>query len=99
MTIEERKDGEVLTLVIEGKVDTITAPNLQNSILQAFQKSINVTLDFNNVEYVSSAGLRALLIGQKTAQSKKGSMVITGVNDTVKKVLELSGIGNLLSIQ
>ncbi|MBE5852907.1 MAG: STAS domain-containing protein [Lachnospiraceae bacterium] len=86
-------------LIVEGRVDTNTSPQLQQAILSAFQKSKDVVIDFLNVPYISSAGLRALLIGQKTATSKGGSMKVTNVSDVVMNILELSGFAKILKIE
>ena len=84
---------------VEGRVDTTTSPQLQNAILQAFQKGSKLILDFTEVEYVSSAGLRALLIGQKTANSKGGSMTLTNVPQAVMQVFQMSGFSGILTIE
>ena len=86
-------------LIVEGRVDTNTSPQLQQAILSAFQKSKDVVIDFLNVPYISSAGLRALLIGQKTATSKGGSMKVTNVSETVMNILEMSGFSKILKIE
>lgn len=99
MNIEEKRDGEVITLKIEGRVDTNTSPELQNKLLLAFQKVKNVVLDFSGCEYVSSAGLRAMLIGQKTAQSKGGSLKLIKVPDVIVSVLETTGFLSFLTIE
>lgn len=80
-------------------MDTNTSPQLQEMLLKAFQKGSRVILDFEQVEYVSSAGLRALLIGQKTANSKKGSMKLIHVQEAVQEVLNLSGFSAILTIE
>lgn len=80
-------------------MDTNTSPQLQEMLLKAFQKGSRVILDFEQVEYVSSAGLRALLIGQKTAGSKKGSMKLIHVQEAVQEVLDLSGFSAILTIE
>jgi len=91
--------GTYMRLMVEGRVDTNTSPQLQSAILSAFQKKKDVVVDFLNVPAISSAGLRALLIGQKTAESKKGSMKLTNVSDLVMKVLEISGFTQILKIE
>lgn len=88
-----------MRLLVEGKVDTNTSPQLQQAILNAFQKKNNVVVDFLNVPYISSAGLRALLIGQKTAASKGGSMKLTNVSEIVMNILEMSGFSKILRIE
>lgn len=99
MNISETRSGDVIQIKIDGRVDTTTSPQLQNAILQAFQKGSKLVLDFSDVEYVSSAGLRALLIGQKTANSKGGSMTLVNVADAVLQVFKMSGFSGILHIE
>ena len=73
---------------MDGRIDTTSSPQFQQVILSTFQKDKYIVIDFLNVQYISSAGLRALLIGQKTATSKGGTMKLTNVGDTVKDILE-----------
>ena len=88
-----------MRLLVDGRVDTNTSPQLQQAILNAYQKKKDVVVDFLNVPYISSAGLRALLIGQKTAASKGGSMKLTNVSDVVMNILEMSGFSKILKIE
>lgn len=99
MNLTETRNGSTIQIKIEGRVDTTTSPQLQQAILTAFQKGSKVVLDFQEVSYVSSAGLRALLIGQKTAMSKGGSMVMVHVQEMVMSVLEMSGFSGILQIE
>lgn len=99
MNISETRSGDVIQIKIDGRVDTTTSPQLQNAILQAFQKGSKLVLDFSGVEYVSSAGLRALLIGQKTANSKGGTMTLVHVADAVLQVFKMSGFSGILHIE
>ena len=99
MTIQTNYDGITATLEIEGRVDTMTSPQLQQAVLQAFQSAKKVVLDFERVTYISSAGLRVLLIGQKTAQSKQMSMVLKNVGQTVKNVLDMVGFTSVMTIE
>lgn len=99
MNIVEDRVGETITLTIEGRVDTNTSPELQSQILNSFQKVNSLIFDFEQVDYVSSAGLRALLIGQKTSQSKKGKMTLRNVHEVVMNVLNMSGFSNILTIE
>ena len=99
MKISETRSGDVIQIKIDGRVDTTTSPQLQNAILQAFQKGSKLVLDFSDVEYVSSAGLRALLIGQKTANSKGGTMTLVHVADAVLQVFKMSGFSGILHIE
>ena len=99
MTISStRKDNEAL-LQIDGRVDTNTSPQLQSAILNAFQRSSRLVLDFAKVPYISSAGLRALLIGQKTANSKRAVMELIHVSPTVMTILQSVGFADILTIR
>ena len=99
MTISETRREGMIQLDIEGRVDTNNSPQLQQSILQAFQKGSHVVLNLEKVEYVSSAGLRALLIGQKTANSKGGTMKLIHVCATVMEVFTVTGFASMLTIE
>ena len=82
-----------MRLLVEGRVDTNTSPQLQQAILNAVDQNGNGEID------ISSAGLRALLIGQKTAASKGGSMKLTNVSDVVMNIFEMSGFSKILKIE
>ena len=99
MQITEVRENDVIIISIEGRVDTNTSPQLQSAILTGFQKVNQLVLDFENCAYVSSAGLRALLIGQKTANSKKGTMKLIHVPEILMSVLQVSGFINILTIE
>ncbi|MBQ9866303.1 MAG: STAS domain-containing protein [Lachnospiraceae bacterium] len=98
MTIEEIKGETSIQLSVDGQVDTITSPELQQKILTTFQKTKNVVLDLGHVGYMSSAGLRALLIGQKTATSKGGTLKVVNVQPAVMQVFNMSGFSKVLTI-
>lgn len=99
MTISETRKDSMVQLDIEGRIDTNTSPELQKRILQAFQKGSTVILNLEQVDYISSSGLRALLIGQKTASSKGGAMKLVHVRDSVKKVFTMTGFSKMLTIE
>lgn len=99
MQITQVRENDVIIISVEGRVDTNTSPQLQNAILTGFQKVNQVVLDFEKCAYVSSAGLRALLIGQKTANSKKGTMKLIHVPEILMSVLQVSGFINILTIE
>lgn len=99
MNLTENRDGNNIEIVVEGRVDTTTSASLQQAILVAFQKCSQVALNVEKVDYISSAGLRALLIGQKTANSKGGNMTIRNVQPAVMEVLKMSGFSTILKIE
>ncbi len=99
MTITKLQNGNAVTLQVEGRVDTNTSPELQKAILESFQSAAKLTLDLEKVVYVSSAGLRALLLGQKTAASKGAAMELIHVAPTVKTVLDSVGFSKILTLR
>ncbi|NLV86987.1 MAG: STAS domain-containing protein [Clostridiales bacterium] len=98
MTIKTSQEGANTILAIEGRIDTNTSPQLQDALLKAFQTAKTVTVDFAAVPYISSAGLRALLIGQKTAASKGLTMELKNVSPAVFSILESVGFSKILTI-
>ena len=98
MTINKSKDGEKVILALAGRLDTTTSPNLQEILIPAFDGASEVVLDFAELVYISSAGLRVLLMGQKTADSKNAPMSITNVSDDIMEVFEMTGFADMLSI-
>ena len=99
MKITKLQNGDAVTLQVDGRVDTNTSPELQKAILESFQSTKKLTLDLEKVVYVSSAGLRALLLGQKTASSKGASMELLHVAPTVKAVLDSVGFSKILTLR
>ena len=98
MKIMENRMDETIVLSVEGRIDTNSSTKLQEKILQAFQKAKHLELDFEKTDYITSAGLRALLIGQKTATSKGGSMKLLHVCPMIMSVFNMSGFAKILTI-
>lgn len=99
MRIETVKEENRIILKVEGRIDTNTSKEFQSELLLAFQKQNEVVADLKAVDYVSSAGLRAMLIAYKTAESKKGSFVLRNVQSTVRDVLNMSGFSKFIHIE
>ncbi len=97
MTITKNLNGEKLEVVIAGRLDTSTAPELENE-LRDLSGVKELVLDFAGLEYVSSAGLRVLLASQKTMNAQ-GKMTIKNVNDTIMEVFEITGFADILTIE
>ena len=85
-------------LTLTGRLDTVTSTKLQTALTEAIGSSETVALDFAGVEYVSSAGLRVLLQGQKTAQASEKSMTLKNVSSDVMEVFEITGFSGILTI-
>lgn len=98
MTISKSAEGSKLTLVVEGRLDTTTAPELENEIKSSVADVTELVLDFKELQYISSAGLRVLLSAQKI-MNKQGSMVVTHVNEDINEIFEVTGFSDLLTIR
>ena len=98
MNIIKNKDGSKLTLALEGRLDTTTAPQLEAELKASMDGVTELDMDFEKLEYLSSAGLRVLLAAQKV-MNKQGSMVIRHVNETIHEVFEVTGFIDILTIE
>ena len=98
MTIEKKINGEALTLIVSGRLDTQTAPELEKELDSVLAGIKELTFDFKELEYVSSAGLRVILKAQK-AMNAQGSMKLTGVNDSIMEVFDITGFLDILTIE
>ena len=98
MTIEKKINGEEVTLIVSGRLDTQTAPELENELDSVLSGIKELIFDMTNLEYVSSAGLRVILKAQK-AMNQQGSMKLTGVNDSIMEVFDITGFLDILTIE
>ena len=98
MTIEKKINAEELTLIVSGRLDTQTAPELEAELDAVLSGLKELTFDMTNLEYVSSAGLRVILKAQK-AMNAQGSMKLTGVNDSIMEVFDITGFLDILTIE
>ena len=98
MTIEKITNGTELTVKLTGRLDTTTAPELEVALKDSYAGVEKLVLDFAELEYLSSAGLRVLLGAQKT-MNKQGEMVVKNVNDTIDEIFEITGFADVLTIE
>ena len=98
MTIEIKRNAKETVIELVGRLDTTTAPSLDKTINEDLVNSKNLVLDFKNLEYISSAGLRVLLGAQKKLQ-KIGSMKVINVCEEVMEVFEMTGFADILTIE
>lgn len=98
MTIQKTIEGSTMTLGIEGRLETTTAPSLEEVIRNELEGITDLTFDFSQLEYISSAGLRVILAAQKI-MNNQGSMKVTGANDIVMEVFELTGFADIITIE
>ena len=98
MKIIKKTNGASLEIALEGRLDTMTAPELEAELSKSLADAEDLTLDFSGLEYISSAGLRVLLTAHK-AMMGKGGMKIVHVNDVVQEVFEVTGFSDILTIE
>ncbi|MBQ7158963.1 MAG: STAS domain-containing protein [Treponema sp.] len=98
MTITKAQNGTALTLAVEGRLDTVTAPELEKEIAENSAEANELVVDFTKLDYISSAGLRVLLSAHKNF-AKKGGMTITNVNETVMDIFDVTGFKDILNIK
>ena len=98
MTISKKMNGTTLEIALEGRLDTMTAPELEAELSKSLGNAEALLLDFSSLEYISSAGLRVLLTAHKTMMGKNG-MKIVHVNDVVQEVFEVTGFSDILTIE
>ena len=98
MNIIKKQNGSELLFELSGSIDTTTAPELDKAISGSIQGIKSLIFDFKNVDYVSSAGLRVLLVAYKT-MSNQGEMIIRHVNQNVMDVFTMTGFDNFLVIE
>ncbi len=98
MTINKDRKGTELIISLEGRLDTITAPELEKELNASLNGVQALSFDFDKLEYISSAGLRVLLAAQK-CMNKQGTMVVRNVNETISEIFEVTGFNDILTIQ
>ena len=98
MTISKELNGSALILALEGRLDTMTSPELEAELNKSLDGADSLILDFSKLDYISSAGLRVLLSAHK-AMIAKGGMTITNVNEVVQEVFEVTGFADILTIE
>lgn len=98
MQIDQLKEGTILTMKVSGRLDTMTAPQLENEITGHLDGITEFIMDFSDLEYISSAGLRVLLVTTKMMKGK-GRFVIRNINETVKEIFEVTGFMDILNVE
>ena len=98
MKVKKKLNGSELLMEIEGGIDSTTAPELNDILAASINGITSLILDFKNVDYISSAGLRVLLVNYK-AMTGKGEMIIRNVNGNVMDIFTMTGFVNILTIE
>ena len=98
LNIEKKKEGSKLELVLTGRLDTTTAPELEKELKASLDGVDELVFDMASLEYISSAGLRVLLSAQKI-MNKQGTMKVLHVNETIMEIFEVTGFSDILVIE
>lgn len=98
LKIEKKNEKEAIVFQLEGRLDTVTAPELEEELQKVLPEAKELVLDLEKLDYISSAGLRVFLSAQKIMM-KQGSMKVTHVNEMIKEIFEVTGFADLLDIE
>ena len=98
MNIIKNKENTTMTIAVEGRLETTTAPELEAVVKSELEGVTDLTFDVANLEYISSAGLRVILTAQK-AMNKQGSMKITGANEIVREIFDITGFSSIMNLE
>ena len=98
LDIRKNIEGSKLEFVLDGRLDTITAPQLEEEVKASIDGITELVFDFTGLTYVSSAGLRVLLSAQKT-MNEKGSMVVRNVSEEIQEIFDVTGFSDILTIE
>ena len=96
MKINKTQNGSELLIALEGRLDTTTAPELEKELKDSIGGVEDLTIDFEKLDYISSAGLRVLLSAQKIMM-KQGEMKVVHVNETIMEIFEVTGFSDILT--
>jgi len=99
MEITQNKDGGNLTVVVSGCLDTTTSPDLMAAFDAGLAGVSSLLIDFTNLDYVSSAGFRVLLVAHKKVVAAGGTMVLKGLNPSVREVFDMTGFSDIFTIE
>lgn len=97
MNITKAQNESILTVALEGRLDTSTAPELESVLKDSLEGVTELTIDMAALDYLSSAGLRVLLGAQKT-MNRQGSMKVANVNETIMEIFEVTGFADILTV-
>ena len=98
MTIDKKKEGNRLVLAVSGRLDTMTAPELENVIKDNMDGVEELILDFKDLKYISSAGLRVVL-GARKAMGNKGSFAVRNLCSDVREIFDITGFSDIITIE
>ena len=98
LNIDKTQNGESAVFALEGRLDTLTVSELESAIKEALPGLTELTFDFEKLDYISSSGLRVLLLAQK-AMNGKGTMKVCKVSEAIMEIFEMTGFSDVLTIE
>ena len=98
MEIKKTQNGTHLTVAVEGRLDTMTSPALDKELKASYSDIDKLTLDFTAIKYISSAGLRVLLVAEQE-MGRKGGLTVKGASKEVMDVFEVTGFSEILAFE
>jgi len=98
MNVSTRVENDTLFIDLEGRLDTITSQELGELLPNEKRKGLNIDINFEKLEYISSAGLRLLVYFKKEAQATNNSLVVRNINDVVKEVFSVTGFNKIIKV-
>lgn len=99
MNISKRKEQDKLVLQLEGRLDTMTSPQLEKALGEEMPDERELVLDLTPLQYISSAGLRVLLTAHKRMIGREGRLTVRGANESVREVFTITGFMNILHVE
>ena len=99
MKIESQKTGAELTLFVEGRIDAVTAPDLESKLKEQLADVTKLVLDFTSVMFLSSAGIRTILWASAQMKDQQGTLILRNVTETLKEVFVLTGLDTILNFE
>ena len=98
LNIEKKTEGTALSVILTGRLDTTTSPELESEMNGSLEGVTSLVIDMAGLEYISSAGLRVLLAAQKI-MGKQGEMKVINVNEPIMDIFEVTGFSEILTIE
>ena len=99
MTIDKVLEGDKLTVRLEGDLNTLSAPELENALRPHLQDVNHIAIDMTNLNYISSAGLRVLLVTYTELNDHGGTLVILNPNEEIREIFDVTSFSSFLTIQ
>ena len=99
MTMTKKQDGKKLTVAVEGRLDTLTAPALEAQLLPALKGIEDLVIDLGALNYISSAGIRVLLQAAQTMDAQNGGIKVINANKDVRSIFTMTGLTGVLGVE